>query len=69
MGEFLAAIGALEGFLSAVDAEVLLEVVLELEGFVAVIALELAERRALVVADHVPLQPVHVREALVANLA
>lgn len=69
MGEFLPAVGAFEGFLSAVYSEVLLEVMLELEGFIAIVALELAQLRALVVADHVPLQPIHVREALVAYLA
>ena len=41
----------------------------ELERFVALGALELAEDGALVVADHVPLQSVDVGESLVANFA
>lgn len=46
-----------------------LEVVLELEGLLALGALELAQHGTLVVGDHVPLQPVHVGESLVAHLA
>lgn len=40
VGESLAAIEALEGLLAAVDADVLLQVVLELEGLAALLALE-----------------------------
>lgn len=69
MGEFLSAVSAFEGFLSAVYSEVLLEMMLELESFIAIVALELTEPCALVVTNHVPLQPIHIREALVADLA
>lgn len=69
VGELFAAVGAFEGFFTAVNAKVLLKVVLEFKGFVAVVAFEFAQRGALVVADHVPLQPVYVRETLVADLA
>ena len=41
----------------------------EFEGLVAVGTLEFAKYRALVVADHVSLQSVHVRESLAAHLA
>lgn len=47
----------------------LFEVVFELEGFVAIVALVLPQVGALVVADHVPLQSVHIREALMTDLA
>lgn len=67
--ELLPAIPTLEGLLSTVYPEVLLKVMFELERLVAVVTLELAEKRALVVTDHVPLQTVHVGEALVADLA
>lgn len=43
--------------------------VFEFESFIAIVAFEFAQQRALVVADHVPLQPVHVCEAFVADLA
>ena len=43
--------------------------VLELESLSAVCALEPPEDGGLVVRDHVPLQPVHVRELLLAHLA
>ena len=46
-----------------------LEVVLELESLPAVGALEPPEDGGLVVRDHVPLQPVHVGELLMADLA
>ena len=46
-----------------------LEVVLELESLSAVGALEPPEDGGLVVRDHVPLQPVHVGELLLAHLA
>ena len=46
-----------------------LEVVLELESLSAVCALEPPEDGGLVVRDHVPLQPVHVGELLLAHLA
>ena len=46
-----------------------LEVVLELESLPAVGALEPPEDGGLVVRDHVPLQPVHVGELLLAHLA
>lgn len=61
--ELLPAVGALEGLLAAVDAQVLLEVVLELERLLTVVALVLADGRAVDVADHVPLQAVHIVEA------
>ena len=43
--------------------------VLELESLSAVCALEPPEDGGLVVGDHVPLQPVHVGELLLAHLA
>ena len=43
--------------------------VLELESLSAVCALEPPEDGGLVVRDHVPLQPVHVGELLLAHLA
>ena len=46
-----------------------LEVVLELEGLLALGALELAQHCALVVGDHVSLEPVDVGEGLVTHLA
>lgn len=67
--ESLAAVVASEGLLAGMDPHVLLEVVLELEGLVALLALKLPQQRTLVVADHVPLQAVHVREGLVADAA
>lgn len=42
---------------------------LELEGLVALLALELPQERALIVTDHVPLEAVHIREGLVADPA
>lgn len=42
---------------------------LEFKSFLALRALELSEDGALVVADHVPLQPVDVGEGFVADLA
>lgn len=42
---------------------------LKFEGFVAFCALELPKNCALIVADHVPLEPVDVGEGFVANLA
>lgn len=67
--ESLAAVVASEGLLAGMDPHVLLEVVLELEGLVALLALKLPQQRTLVVADHVPLQAVDVREGLVADAA
>lgn len=69
MGKLFAAVGALEGLLAAVNPQVLLQMVLEFKGFVAIIAFEFAQQCAFVVADHVSLQPVNIREALVADLA
>lgn len=43
--------------------------VFELERFLAVWTFEFPENSALVVADHVPLETIDVRECLVANLA
>jgi len=67
MGKALAAVAALKGLLSAVDSDVLLEVVLELECFFAVGAFEFAKASALVVTDHVTLQTVDVGEILLAH--
>lgn len=69
MGKFLSAVGAFEGFLSTVYSEVLFEMMLKLECFITIVALELTQLCTLVVADHVPLQAIYIREALVANLA
>lgn len=69
MRKLLSAVGTFEWLLPAVNAQVLLQVMLELEGLVAVVALELAQLCALVMTDHVTLESVHVGEALVANLA
>lgn len=69
MRKLLAAISAFKGLFSTVDAEMFFQVVFELEGFVAVVALELPQQCALVMADHVTLQAVHIGKRLVANLA
>ena len=69
MAEALSAVSALEGLLPAVDADVLFEMVLELEGLAALGTLELAQIGALVVTDHVTLKAVDVCERLVADLA
>lgn len=67
--EALAALVAAEGLLAGMDAHVLLQVVLELERLLAQLALEFPQQRRLVVADHVPLQAVNIRERLVAYFA
>lgn len=69
MGKFFATVGTFEGLLAAVNPQMLLQMVLEFKGFVAIIAFKFAQQCAFVVTDHVSLQPVHVREALVADLA
>ncbi len=56
MGEPLAAVLALERLLPGVDPLVLLQVVLELEGFAAMGTLELAKVRPVLVVCHVSLQ-------------
>ena len=68
MAEALAAVGALEWLLPGVDADVLLQVVLELEGLHTLRTLELAQLQALFVTDHVTLQTVDVGEGLAAHL-
>lgn len=69
MGKAFAAVAAAEWFLAGMDAYMLFEVVLELEGLVAVGALEFAQQRRFVVADHVALQAIHVGETFVADFA
>lgn len=69
MRKAFAAVVAAERLLAGMDAHMLLEVVLELERLVAVGALEFAQQRRLVVADHVALQAVHVGKRFVAHLA
>ena len=64
----LAAVGALEGTLPAVDARVLLEMVLELERLGALATRVLAQRRALLVTQQVALQSVDVGKRLAADL-
>lgn len=66
MAEPLAAVVALEGLLARMDADVLLQVVLQLERLITVVALEFAQHRRLLVADHVTLQAVHVGKGLAA---
>lgn len=63
MGEALAAVLTLERFLAAVDAHVLLQVVLELEGLAArwLRALELAQHSVLVLrTDNRGERPIHI---------
>lgn len=69
MGEFFTTVGAFEGFLAAMYPQVFLQMMFELKRLVAVVAFEFPQRGALVVTDHMPLQSVYVREALVAYLA
>ena len=66
MAEAFAAVLALEGLLARMDAHVLLQVVLQLERLITVVALEFAQHRRLLVADHVTLQAVHVGKGLAA---
>ncbi len=67
MGEPLAAVLALERLLPGVNPLVLLQVVLELEGFAAMGALELAEVRPVLMVCHVALQLTERGELLVAQ--
>lgn len=67
--EPLAAVVAPKWLLAGMDPHVLLEVVFELEGLVALLALELPQQGTLIVADHVPLESVDIGEGLVANAA
>lgn len=69
MREALATIVAAERLLAGMDANMLLEVMLEFECLVAVLAFEFAQQRRFVVADHVALQAVHVGERFLAQLA
>lgn len=69
MTEAFATVRAFKGFLSTVDANVFLEMVLEFEGLATFWTFELAEVSALVMADHVTLEPVNIGECLVADLA
>lgn len=66
MTETLPAVVALKRLLARVDANVLLQVVLQFERLVAVVAFELAQHRRLLVTDHVTLQPVHIGKGFVA---
>ncbi len=66
MGEPLAAVFTLEGLLPGVDALVLLEVVLKLEGLAAVGALELAQVGPVLMVGHVSLQLAQRGKLLVA---
>lgn len=69
MREALTALVAAEGLLAGMDAHMLLQVVLELERLLTQEALELSQQRRLVVADHVSLQAINIRERLVAYFA
>ena len=69
MGEPLVAVLALERLLPRVDPLVLLQVMLELESFAAVAALELPEVGAVRVVAHVSLQLVEGGELLAAQTA
>ena len=67
MGEALAAVLALERLLPGVDSLMLLEVVLELEGFAAVGTLELAQVWPVLMVGHVALELAEGGELLVAQ--
>lgn len=67
--EAFAAVVTAEGLLAGMDAHMLFQVVLELEGLVALVALEFTQQRGFIVADHMTLEAVHVREGLVAYFA
>jgi hypothetical protein len=67
VGEPLAAVLALERLLPGVDPLVLLQMVLELEGFAAMGTLELAEVRPVLVIRHVSLQLAQRGKLLVAQ--
>jgi hypothetical protein len=69
MTEPLATIITAERLLARMDAQVLLQVMLKLERLITVGALEFAQQRRLVVADHVALQAVDVGKVFVANFA
>lgn len=51
------------------NAYVLFKMMLEFEGLIALITLELTQQSGLIVTDHVTLQAVHIGEGFVANLA
>lgn len=42
---------------------------LKLKRFIAIVAFELAELLTFIMADHMPLQAIHIQEALMADLA
>lgn len=67
VAESLAAVAADERLFAGMYADVLLEMVLELERFLALQALELSKFRALLVAYQVTLESVDVGEGLVAG--
>lgn len=69
VGKLLSAVGTFERLLTAVYSQVLLQVMFKFKSFITIVAFEFPQQGALVVANHVPLQSVHVGEALVADLA
>lgn len=69
MGKTFAAVVALEWLFTAVNAKVLLEVMLKLEGFLAMGTLKLTKHGTLIMADHVSLESVDVGERFAAHLA
>lgn len=69
MREFFATIGAAKWFFARMYANVLFQVMFEFERFVTVGAFEFAQQSRFVVADHVPLQAIHVGETFLAYFA
>lgn len=61
------AVWTFKGFLSTVDPDVLLQMVLEFECLATLWTLELAQVCAFVMTDHVPLQTVNISKGLVAD--
>lgn len=69
MRESFAAVVASERLFAAVYADVLFQMVLELERFITIRTFEFPQQCRFVVTNHVTLQPVHIGEGLVADFA
>lgn len=69
MGKLFTTVGTFEWFLPTVYSKMLLEVVFEFKCLITIVAFVFSKASALVVTNHVALQSVHIREALVADLA
>ena len=67
--EPFAAVGAFKRFFAGVDANVFLQVMLELEGFHAFGTLELAQFVGFVVGNHMALESVDIGERLRTHFA